>query len=171
MFLPLRSQKAAASFVHPLDPAPRTAILLPGFQSTRSVRVFPNGWDEAARRFAPACVAGTFDQLRSLANQGVQLTHAVVCLSWHREDLLTATQRAFLWNAFGVPVFEQYLSPANVLLAFECDAHAALHATPAYTGPTFDRFRCPCGTVLLTCFAPHGTPALRPTGYGVAEVS
>lgn len=164
MFLPLRSRKAAASFVHPLDPAPRTALLVPGFQSTRSIRVFPQGWDDAAKKFAPASVAGSFDQLLSLADEGIQLTHAVICLSWYREDLLTASQRAFLWNALGVPVFEQYLGPDNVLLAFECSAHAALHATPAYTGPTFDQFRCPCGTGLLTCFAPHGALALRPTG-------
>src|SRR6266550_1450214 len=108
MFLPLLSRKAAASFVHPLDPAPRTAILVPGFRSSRSIRAFPQGWDDAARKFAPAAVAGTLEQLLSLADQGVPLTHAVICLAWHREDLLTASQRAFLWNVFGVPVFEQY---------------------------------------------------------------
>jgi hypothetical protein len=162
MFLPFRSQKAVASFVHPLDPAPRTAILVPGFRSTRSFRVFPHGWDDAARTFAPASVAGTLDQLLSLADEGVSLTHAVICLSWHRKDLLTPSQRAFLWDAFGVPVFEQYLGTDNVLLAFECDAHAALHATPAYTGPTFKQFQCPCGTGLSTCFAPQGGLALRP---------
>lgn len=161
MLFPLRSRKAAASFVHPLDPAPRTAILLPGFQPARSIRIFPGGWDHAARKYAPASVAGTFNQLASLAEEGIQLTHAVICLSWKREALLTARQRAFLWNAFGVPVFEQYLGPGNVLLAFECNAHAALHATPAYTGPTFARFRCPCGTALPTCFAPRRAAAAR----------
>ncbi len=144
MLLPFRLRKAAASFVHPLDPAPRTAILVPGFQSTRSIRAFPEGWNDAAARFAPACVAGTFEQLLALADEGVQLTHAVICLSWHRQHLLTARQREHLWNAFGVPVFEQYLGPGNILLAFECGAHAALHATRAYTGPTFDHMRCSC---------------------------
>jgi|ERR1051326_5205564 hypothetical protein len=164
MLYSLRSSKAAASFVHPLDPAPRTAILVPGFQSTRSIRVFPEGWNDSARKFAPASVAGTLDQLLSLADEGVQLTHAVICLAWDREEFLTPSQRGFLWNAFGVPIFEQYLSPQNVLLAFECDAHTALHATPAYKGPTFDQFECACGTALLTCFAGHGALALRPTG-------
>src|SRR5438309_12054932 len=100
MFLPFRFPQAAPSFVHPLDPAPRTAILVPGFQSSRSIRIFPHGWDNAARKFAPASVAGTLDQLLSLADEGVQLTHAVICLAWHREDLLTPSQRAYLWNAF-----------------------------------------------------------------------
>ena len=153
MFLPLRSRKAAASFVHPLDPAPRTAILVPGFQATRNIRIFPQGWDDAARKFAPASVAGTFDQLIALTGEDVQLTHALICLSWYREDFLSASQRSFFWNAFGVPVFEQYLGPGNVLWAFECDAHAALHATSAYAGPTFDQFPCPCGTGRLTGFA------------------
>src|ERR1051326_7244890 len=97
-------------------------------------------------------------------SEGVQLSHAVICLAWDRVEFLTPSQRGFLWNAFGVPIFEQYLSPQNVLLAFECDAHTALHATPAYKGPTFDQFECACGTALLTCFAGHGALALRPTG-------
>ena len=113
MFLPFRPRYAAASFVHPLDPAPRTAILVSGFKSTRSIRVFPDGWNNTARKFSPASVAGTFDQLRSLAEEGVQLTHAVICLSWRWENLLTASERQYLWSAFGVPVFEQYLGSAQ----------------------------------------------------------
>src|SRR5689334_12233697 len=101
MFLPFRGRKAGASFVHPMDPPPRTAILVPGFQSTRLVRVFPQGWDQSAEKFAPASVAGTFEQLADLADHGVQLTHAVICLSWHTDELLTPRQRDYLWNAFG----------------------------------------------------------------------
>lgn len=153
MLFPFRPRKVAASFVHPLDPAPRTAILVPGFQSKRTIRVFPRGWDDAARKFAPASVAATFDQFVDLASQGVQLTHAVICLSWSRDSLLTPRQRDWLWNAFGVPVFEQYFGPDNVLLAFECDAHASLHATAAYKGPLFKHYRCPCRTDFPACVA------------------
>ena len=168
MFFQFRLRKAAASFVHPLDPAPRTAILVPGFQSTRSLRVFPNGWDEAARKFNPAAVAGTFEQVADLADGGVQLTHAVICLSWDKKEFLTPRQRTYLWSAFGVPVFEQYLDRQNILLAYECDAHSALHATPAYTGKTFPGVNCPCGTGLLAFVQHAARPvadlALRPTG-------
>ena len=164
MLLRLRLRKAGASFVHPLDPAPRTAILVPGFNSTRSMRVFPLGWNDAARRFTPGAVAGTFSQLRALADDDVRLTHAVICLAWDKKDLLTARQRDYLWTAFGVPVFEQYLDRDNVLLAYECDAHAALHPTEAYNGPTLSEYRCPCGTNPRTCFAPQTALVLRPTG-------
>jgi|SRR5579884_2023891 len=163
MLIRLRLHKAAVSFVHPLDPAPRTAILVPGFESTRSIRVFPRGWNDAVRKFAPACVAGSYRQLHELAGQGIQLTHAVICLCWDKRDLLTPGQRDFLWTAFGVPVFEQYLGRGNMLLAYECEAHSALHATAAYSGPTLDQYRCPCGSILRSCFAPQEAMALRPT--------
>lgn len=164
MKLRLRFRQAAACFVHPLDPAPRTAILVPGFKTSRNARVFPEGWQNAARKFAPASIAAPYSQLVELAEEGVHLTHAVVCLAWRKEDLLTPRQRDFLWGAFGVPVFEQFLDDRNNLLAYECDAHAALHATEAYGGPTIGHYQCPCGSKLRACFAPQEAVALRPTG-------
>lgn len=143
MIVKLRVGKTIARFVHPLDPAPRTAILVPGFEVTRTVRVFPNGWDKAAAKFSPEAVAGTFSQLLTLSREGISLTHAVICLSWDRHALLSGAQRDLLWEAFGVPIFEQYLGPANVLWAYECEAHGGLHTTPAYPGPALDS-HCLC---------------------------
>src|SRR5258708_16557648 len=142
---PFRPHAAAAVFVHPLAPPPRTAVLAPRFRSTRTSRVFPNGWDNDVATFAPGAIAGAFDQLLAAADAGLQLTHAVVCLTWDTDNLLTDDQRDFLWEAFGVPVFEQILGPGNTLLASECDAHAGLHITPAYKGATTGIARCDCG--------------------------
>ena len=163
MLFTTRTREVAAAFVHPLDPAPRTAVLVPGFASTRTVRVFPNGWDNAAKKFAPAAVAGTFDQLLALAHDGSQFTHAIISLAWQRDDLLTRHQSDFLWEAFGVPIFEQYLGPGNVLLAYECEAHGDFHATPAYTGPILKGRRCACGIDLPTCSVNREALVLRAT--------
>jgi hypothetical protein len=145
VFFPFRPQAAVAAFVHPLDPQPRTAILVPGFRSTRTTRVFPHGWDSDTEIFRPGAIAGTFNQLLRIADTGVQLSHAVICLTWNVDHLLTDAQRDIIWEGFGVPVFEQILGPGNVLLANECNAHAGLHITPAYKGPAADIARCACG--------------------------
>jgi hypothetical protein len=163
MFFTTRKRETASVFVHPLDPTPKTAILVPGFVSTRNVRVFPHGWDNAAKKFAPAAVAGTFDQLLALADKGGQFTHAVINLAWHRDDLLTQHQSDQLWDAFGVPIFEQYLGPGNVLLAYECEAHGDFHATPAYTGPILKGRPCACGNDLPTCTVDREALVLRAT--------
>jgi hypothetical protein len=147
MVVRIRRPKPAASFVHPLDPAPRTAILVSGFKATRSIRVFPHGWSDAAARFVPESVAGTFEQLLLLAGTKVVLSHALICLAWDQNDLLSSGERDLLWNLFGIPLFEQYLDSRNRRIAYECEAHSGLHATPAFSGPTGPR--CPCGTGLL----------------------
>jgi len=95
--------------------------------------------------FRPEAIAGTFNQLLRIADAGVELTHAVICLTWNVDHVLTDAQRDILWDGFGVPVFEQVLGPGNVLLANECHAHTGLHITPAYNGPMTDVARCACG--------------------------
>jgi hypothetical protein len=172
MFFSFRRSAAAAVFVNPLDPPPRTAILAPRFRSTRTSRVFPNGWDNDVAKFFPGAIAGRFDQLLAAANAGVQLTHAVVCLSWDIDNLLTDVQRDYLWDAFGVPVFEQILGPGNVLLAHECGAHAGLHITPACDGPMPDIARCACGRSSAPAITVnHGRRLSAPVPASLAQVS
>jgi hypothetical protein len=144
-FPSFRARGTNARFVHPLDRPPRTAILVPGFRSRGLIRAFPQGWCPAAKEFAPAVIAGTFRQLCDAAELGSRVTHAIIPLAWDPSELLGAGQREFLWDAFGVPIFEQYLGPGNVLLASECDAHAGLHVTDDYAGPTATRPACACG--------------------------
>lgn len=146
----LRAFRSAsgAVFFHPLQPVPKTAILVPGFRETRSVRVFPGGWSDACRRFAPAAVVATFPQLRELSTCGVRFTHTLVVLSWSFDKTLTPAERDFLWSAFGAPIFEQVLAPDNSLLAYECDAHDGLHLLDP-NQPTLTLVQsCSCGSPL-----------------------
>jgi hypothetical protein len=134
-----------ARFVHPMDPAPRTAILAPGFQSTRTLRAFPQGWDQRTQRFQPQSIAAPCAELRRLASQGLRLEHAVIVLTQEGEDGLSATDRDLFWRAFGVPVYEQYLDENNRLLAMECDAHAGLHVVRGCEDLHWEREACACG--------------------------
>lgn len=141
------------SFVYPVHPAPRTAILVPWFQenvlANRPLRVFRDGWNEDAAAFAPAAVAGTFEQLSELARSGIpSLTHSVIVLWRASEPRLRDTDRDTLWAAFRVPVFEQVIGKSGKRLAAECEAHDGLHIeSPALPleNESVEEALCPCG--------------------------
>jgi hypothetical protein len=145
MVVRIRRPSKGALFIHPIDPAPRTAILVPGFRETRLVRMFPQGWDDRARRFDPASIAGTLEQLRRLARDAWPLEQAVIVFTYTGEPGISPTDRDLLWKGFGVPVFEQYLSPKNRLLATECDAHSGLHVISGCEEFPLECDVCACG--------------------------
>src|SRR5580698_3024614 len=151
MVVRIRRPFPGAYFVHPIDPVPRTAILVPGFRETRQVRVFPLGWTEKTRQFQPACIAAPIEPLRVLARKGWPLEQAVIVFTYDGEVGVSALDRESLWRAFGVPVFEQYLGPRNKLLAAECDAHSGLHVLSSCEGFPLEHDVCPCG---------NGTPRI-----------
>ena len=128
-----------------MDPTPRTAILAPGFQETKLVRVFPAGWTEETARFNPSSIAGPTEQLRRLTKQHLRLGHAVVAFTYEGHAGLSEDDRDLFWDSFGVPVFEQRLGPGNELLAMECEAHAGLHVMGDYDDAHLDRNSCVCG--------------------------
>lgn len=145
MVVRIRRPSQGATFIHPMDPAPRTAILAPGFRETRLVRMFPQGWNERARRFNPASVAGPVDQLRRLASEKWAIEQAVIVFTYVGGAALSPDDREWLWDAFGVPIFEQHLSPKNRLLATECDAHSGLHVVSGGAGWVLEDEVCACG--------------------------
>jgi hypothetical protein len=145
MVVRIRRPARGATFIHPIDPAPRTAILAPGFLETARARIFPEGWCERARKFNPASIAGPLPLLRRLARDTWSFDQAVVVFTYPGAAGLSPLDRESLWNAFGVPVFEQYLSHRNRLLAMECDAHSGLHVVSGCEGMPIERDACPCG--------------------------
>jgi len=145
MTIRVRRPHPGARFIHPLDPEPRTAVLAAGFQETKLVRVFPQGWNEHAARFHPTCIAGPMEELLRAARAGIELEHAIVAFTYEGASVLSRSDRESLWDAFGVPVFEQYLGSNNQLFAAECDAHCGLHVVSGCDDHDLDHDPCPCG--------------------------
>ena len=141
------------SFVYPVHPAPRTAILVPWFHENvfgnRPLRVFHEGWNEDAAAFAPSAVAGTLEQFKDLAHSGIpSLTHSIIVLWRAGEPRLSEADRDILWAAFRVPVFEQVIGKSGKRLAAECEAHDGLHIeSPALLleNEYVEEAPCPCG--------------------------
>src|SRR5258708_2127553 len=120
--VPVRGGRGGGPFVSPLQPAPRTAVLVPWFRSSGQIRVFDGGWSGAAANFAPEAIAGTLDQLETLAGSAAP-THAVIVLGRTHGPRLLEAARDRLWQAYRVPVFEQIIGRSGRLLAAECEAH------------------------------------------------
>ncbi len=134
-------------FISPLQPAPRTAVLVPWFPSAGSIRVFDCGWCSAAANFAPEAIAGTLDQLETLAGSAAP-THAVIVVGRLRSPRLLEEERERLWQAYRVPVFEQIIGRSGRLLAVECEAHDGLHVeSPDFlpAGEKIETLACACG--------------------------
>jgi hypothetical protein len=141
----IRRPSKGARFIHPVDPAPRTAVLAPGFRQTNLTRVFPLGWNGRAARFSRASVAGPIEQVLRVARAGWRVEHSIVVFTYPGEPGLSARERESFWKAFEVPVFEQYLGLNRELLATECDAHAGLHVVNGYEDLDLEHDVCACG--------------------------
>ena len=125
----------------------RTAILASGFRETHSVRVFPDGWSDAVAKFRPEAIAAPVQYLRKLAAraESVIVDHAVIAFTGDMTQAMSDSDRNLFWQAFGLPIFEQYLGVHNQLLASECEAHAGLHVVSGCGHLPLDRTPCACG--------------------------
>jgi len=159
----------SSTFVYPISPAPRTAVLVPWFRGARltagPVRAFQKGWNPEAAAFAPAAVAGTFEQIRALAQTQIpSLTHALIVLARPGVRRLTENDREHLWQNFRLPVFEQIIGPSGQLLAAECEAHDGLHVESAdfpLDRETIDTSPCPCGRTTPRIGVAYGAELAR----------
>jgi hypothetical protein len=148
-----------AAFVYPIPPAPRTAVLIPGYRSQGRVRVFSkgtlsDGWLAELASFAPQAIAGTLKQLEAVAATAITLSHAIVVIRKWEDARVTEADRERLWMRFRVPVFEQIVAGDGALLAAECEAHSGLHIEASALRPDtvrpqreeeIDRSPCLCG--------------------------
>jgi hypothetical protein len=141
----IRRPSKGAQFIHPVDPAPRTAVLAAGFRQTNRARVFPLGWNGRAARFSRVSVAGPLEQVLRVARSGWRVEHSIVVFTYPGELGLSARERESFWKAFEVPLFEQYLGHNSELLATECDAHAGLHVVNGYEDLDLEHEVCACG--------------------------
>lgn len=147
-----RPTSRLAEYESPVQPVPRTVVLEPGFAETKRVKVFGQGWDESAARVRPAVIAAAALDLIRLAqrweSRWARPTHFLVILGRVDTGPATAEERDLLWEAFGLPVFEQVLDGSNHVLAYECDAHDGFHVRRVglrLSGCVLENSLCACG--------------------------
>ena len=93
-------------------------------------------WWEALLTFKPAFLVGYRDSLLRLSEmvtrRRIDLPVDRALFTFTRvgeRPLLDATRDQF-WQAFGVPVFELYVTGNGIVLASECEAHNGWHVSP-----------------------------------------
>ncbi len=133
----------AVNFLHPISPAPRTAILedwsmRTGIWQMGGVRTISCGtgvdWLERLERFQPQSIAASPNRLLLLADlkRAAKLAlpsvrHSLVMQFELGESWIADEEREELWEVFQVPVFEQLCDHRGRLLAHECEARQGLH--------------------------------------------
>lgn len=106
----------ALQFRYPLPFQPRIAVWGLPFSSTPSLHLA-----------AAETVAAPVRALLNLPIHGWTPIYPVVAFTGAAHGFLTEHDRDRIWRRWGVPVFEQLLSPGFQVLAEECDAHEGLH--------------------------------------------
>lgn len=156
-------RRGEAAFLYPIPPAPRTAVLIPGFRAGGAVRVFAGGWSGEVAEFAPQAIAGTLKQMEAIAATKISVSHALVIISLFEDVRLTGVDRENLWTRFGVPVFEQVIGEDGKLLAAECEAHCGLHLRARIGPSVWERLRGSGGIDESPCACGRTTPRLMET--------
>ena len=132
-----------ATFLHPITPAPRTAILedwsmRTGIWQMGSVRTISCSsgieWLDRLERFGPESIAASPNRLLLLADLKrasklalPSVRHSLIMQLELGEAWITDEEREELWDAFQVPVFDQLCDHRGHLLAHECEARQGLH--------------------------------------------
>lgn len=143
---------------YPLPGQPRVAVL--GFRLRREegVRYFVPWTREELMRAEPEALAGSLGDLLEAARlrrEGLLelpfLRLPLVVISTLKSGVMTSGERDALWQAFGLPFYEQVRDGSGRLLAYECDARNGFHwvgedaaARDPRSGP------CACGRPVAT---------------------
>jgi len=114
--------------VFPLPVAPsRIAIIDGRFSEAKNVRDFDPADIHGLACWKPEALVAPLEDALALAGTSLRLSTALVVLTSLGGVPLDDYRRDRLWDAFGVPVFEQLRSWRGAVIARECEAHAGLH--------------------------------------------
>jgi four helix bundle protein len=166
---PTATKRTPVAFRSPLPGNPRTAILASNFTETETVQMVAGGMVEGLRQFRPEVIAGPLSTILELARTVdcgrmavPRLSHGVIVFTGPEHGALDEAARDMLWQAFQVPVFEQFLGLDGNLVAFECEAHDGLHVVPSNAALTHDDR----AELLLTSLTDFRRPSIQlATGF------
>jgi hypothetical protein len=160
-------------FRFPLPGNVRIALLEAGFRLERNMRE-SHTEDAVAwlQSYAPEALVMPLNMALSLADQRQRglfelpsLRSAVVVLTSLADSPLAVHHRDLLWQAFGVPVFEQLRGWSGAIIAKECEVHDGLHIddSAAILHLVEDE-------LLVTELAAQGDPVIRARTGLTAEI-
>lgn len=157
----------------PATPQHRIAQITAAPAIFESAQFFPRDRWRDLKNFEPQVLVGAAPDLLHLCRDSellgftLSVDYAIFVVTQCGRSAMTDVERVSLWQAFGVPLFELFMSPRGSLLASECEAHEGWHIeqgnyfslvqgrlildeplnSDIETGLTaeFDHNPCPCG--------------------------
>lgn len=134
---------------------PRVALLTEGFLTDAATRAFTPEDTSGVCEYRPEAIVAPLSVLLSLANRKStdrfdlsSVNTALIALTGAGEEPLYPADRDQLWDAFGVPVFEQFRDDSGIVIARECEVHEGLHLEDS-TAP--DRLPGLAGRIITGC--------------------
>ena len=125
---------ANQQFCSPLPAPARIALLEAGFQPGPNMCEGTVEGLASLRFWAPEVLVLPLDLALALADRKLRglfdlpsLDTAIVVLTSVDDSLLADHHRDLLWQAFGLPVFEQLRASDGAVIASECEVHDGLH--------------------------------------------
>jgi hypothetical protein len=132
---------AAQQFLYPLMPCPPIAVISRHFPASDGIRL-----EDARTIAAPMTI------IRDIDPQTWSPAYPLIVLSDLHEGLIMEADREYIWQSFGVPVFEYLIGGDGRIVARECEAHDGLHLEPDSAFPLKEDWpgkvtseACPCG--------------------------
>lgn len=129
-----RMRAQPQQFIFPLAGPVRVALLEEGFRTDANVCTYSPDDMVPLRSYAPEALVAPLDLALSLADRkrrGIldlpSVRTAIVVFTSFEESPLIDDYRDLLWQAWGVPVFEQLREPDGTIIARECEVHDGLH--------------------------------------------
>ena len=128
-------EAVAQSFPYPITPCPSIAILPPYFAPKQSALA------------TVSTIAAPIEVIRAIDPSVWTPEFPIVVFSCVGDPLLSDEDRDFVWEVFGVPVFEYLLDGHGRIIARECEAHEGMHFEhlPVSWKSEIIEEDCPCG--------------------------
>lgn len=128
------AETALPQLHYPLPGNPRVSVLSIRVRSGGGIRCFPQWTCHQLMRSAPEALAAPLADLLEVArlrDEGflvdLNLELPLVVFSTLKSGPMSPEERTRLWNAFGLPFYEQLRDAQGRLLAYECDARSGFH--------------------------------------------
>jgi hypothetical protein len=152
MFQPFRNRAAASSpfvagepFPYPIPHGPRIAVFATGFAETATVTLAADASE--LPRLDVQALAAPMEIIREIDPTCWTPEYPLIVLSDDETGLMSEYDRNYIWERFGMPVFEYLIETSGRIIARECEAHDGLHIEEDFSSDNLEitEEACPCG--------------------------
>lgn len=152
MFQSFRNRAAASSpfvagerFPYPIPNGPRIAVFATRFAETDTVTLAVDASE--LPRLDVQALAAPMETIREIDPACWTPEYPLIVLSDDETGLMSENDRNYIWERFGMPVFEYLIDTSGRIIARECEAHDGLHIEGDFSGDDLEitAEACPCG--------------------------